>query len=455
MARWPIRRAAPREERRAAAGAPGRSRARSRASIDGRLTLALLIGLALVLRVGFIVSEPQFRPYADAGAFDHVAISLDRHGVYPPSAIAPSGGPAGFRPPAYPHLLAATYALTDTTTSTDRYTVARILSALLSTLAVMLTGLIAWLLWDLTAALAAVVLAAMYPPLITVGDAMLSEPLFIPLVLGAVTCALMARRSDRRLAWTLLAGALIGAASLSRTNGIVIAPVIAAGLWFSPRLKWRSLGMVGALVATILLVIAPWAVRNYRAFHEFVPLTTQAGLTLAGTYNDVSRNDHGSPASWRVPTMAPYDRLLQSGGNEAALDRKFGSQALHYAWHNPRYVAKVAYFNLGRLLGLQGAATEHPAARETGVSTAVSDLDVYSFYLLGILAIWAVMTGGLRGIPTFVWLVPIAMAISLVFVIAYMRYRLPIDPFLILLGAGASTRGWRAKSDANPRGETT
>lgn len=411
----------------------------------------LVVTAALVLRLGFAAVQPQFRPYADAADFDRIAVSLVRDGDYPPSTVALSSGPSAFRSPAYPYLLAAVYRLTGTTTSTSRFTVARVLSATLSTLTVVLIGLVALLIWGPAAALTALGLGAIYLPLVTIGDAMLSEPLFIAAMLGAVASTLMARRSDRRLRWAMLAGTFTGAAALTRTNGIILAPVIAAGLWPSPRLDRRSLGLVGAMAATVLTVMAPWAIRNTLAFHQFVPLTTQTRFSLAGTFNDVSRNDKRSPAAWRVPILAPYDRLARPGDNEAALDQRYRSVALDYARNDPGYVAAVAYFNLRRLLDLQGPGTEHPAARESGISKAISDLDVYFFYGLGILAVGALLVGARLEIPSFAWVVPPALVLSLIFVTGYMRYRLSLDPFLILLVAGAFAAGhrhtWRSAGD--------
>jgi hypothetical protein len=49
--------------------------------------------------------------------------------------------------------------------------------------------------------------------------------------------------------------------------------------------EWKrlSLGLMLALVAFVVLV-APWTIRNYRVFHRFVPVATQEGLTLYGSY---------------------------------------------------------------------------------------------------------------------------------------------------------------------------
>jgi len=405
------------------------------------LVVAGVIFIAFLLRLGFVLHQTGFRPYGDAADYDRVAVSLVLHGGYPPSVHAPSGGPEAFRPPGYPFLLAALYRVTGTTTTSSRFTVARILSAVLSTAIVGAIGLIAWLLWGWgLSVLVTMLCAAIYPPLVTIGAAMLSEPLFTLLVLAGLAATLAARRSQRRVRWSAAVGICVGLAALTRTNGIVVLLPMMAGIWPRPRVARASLAPVAALVGTTILLLAPWAIRNTLAFHRFVPVSTQAGLSLAGTFNDAARTDSREPARWRVPTMPPYRALLQKHDNEAALDQHFFSQVVTYVGAHPTYVAKAGYYNLGRLLDLEGPAIEHDASSETGISTRTSDIDVYAFYILGLLAIFAIMRGALRSAPPFVWSIPVLLALSLIFVIAYMRYRLPIDPFLILLVAGT----WRS-----------
>jgi hypothetical protein len=399
----------------------------------------LLIAGALALRLVFILASPNFTPYADAGDFDRTAVSIVEHGGYPATTIAPSGGPTAFRPPAYPYLLAGAYVLTGSAGSHDRWVVGRVLSAVLSTGAVALTGVVAWLLWGEVAAAVALVLAAVYPPAVTIGDALLSEPLFALLVLGATAAVILSRRSPRAVRWAVLAGVLAGLAALTRTNGFLVVVVLAVAAC-APRRTWRALVPGLVVFAVGVLCLVPWLVRDANDFHRFVPVSTQTGFTLAGTYNSVARSDRQSPASWHVPTMPPYDRLLRRGENEAALDQAFLSHALDYAERNRGYVAKVAFFNTGRLLELQGPSTEHPAAGESGISPGVSDLDVYAFYVMALLAGAAMLGGALRGMPRLVWIMPLALAVSLILVIAYMRYRLPLDYFLILFVAGGAAR---------------
>lgn len=422
------------------ASLPGRDGARriTVSSAARRWLVVLVLLVALLLRVGYAVHGASYRPFADAASFDQTAVSLALRGEYPPSFIAPSGGPTAFRPPAYPYVLGALYRVSGTARSTRRVELARIMSALFSTGIVALVGLIAWMLWGWgRAAAAALILAAVYPPLVTIGDSMLAEPLFTALILAAVASVLAARRSVRPLRWAGLAGVLIGLASLARTNGIIVLVPLALGVWPRPRLRRRSLLALSVIVLSTLIVLAPWMIRNRLAFHRFVPITTQAGYTLAGTYNEVSLHNPRNPAGWLVPTMPPYDRLLARGENEATIEQHFRSAVLRFIAHHPAYVLEVGFFNLGRLLELQGPSFEHVSAPESGLEPGTSDLDVYAFYLLAAAALLALLLRSYRAAPAFLWGVPAAMAVSLIFVSADMRYRFPIDPFLIVLVAAA------------------
>jgi len=416
------------------------------------VAIALILGLALILRFGFILSQDGYVPAGDAADFDRHAVSLATEGHYPSSQVGRPDGPTAFRPPGYPHALAAVYAVTGTADRTSRFEIGRLFSALLGVVAVGLVGIIAWQLWGSLVALVAMALAAVYPPLVTIGSAMLSEPLMIALLLGALAAALQYRRSAM-LRWVLVAGLLAGAVALTRTNGALAVPIIAAGIWSRPVLSRASLVPVASFLAVTALVMLPWTIRNARAFDDLIPVSTQTGFTLAGTYNDVSRDDQVRPAAWRAPTMPPYAELLEqeSSLDEAELERRFRSRVMEYAWENPSYVLEVGYWNTLRLLGLEGPALEHQAAPETGIGNQTSDIDVYAFYLLAVGSLAALLAGAARRIPGFVWALPVFLALSLVFVIAYMRYRLPIDPFLILLVAAGLVRvaarfGWGANA---------
>ena len=187
-----------------------------------------MLAVALLARLLVIVATPHFRPTNDAADYDRHAVSLAVHGTYPPSGF---GGPSAFRPPAYPYLLAGVYKLVGTRSASTRWEAGRIADALLGVVVVALVALIARRLWGPAVALGAGALAAVFPPLLLVGSSLMSESLYIPLVLGAVLAALAARGSEHRWRYALLTGLLVGLAALTRANGLFVLVPIAFLAW--------------------------------------------------------------------------------------------------------------------------------------------------------------------------------------------------------------------------------
>jgi hypothetical protein len=163
-------------------------------------------------------------------------------------------------------------------------------------------------------------------------------------------------------------------------------------------------------------------------------------LTLAGTYSSASAN-YKYAATWVPPT---FDRQLlplfvpkldpaYTGPkpDEVEVSRKLQSAALDYIGDHPLYVAKVALANTLRLTGLSGNPRSIVDAEEPPTP---DHLGFVSFYVLVVLALVGLASPRRREVPMFVWLVPLLMATS-VFVIGWVRFRSPIDPFITLLAA--------------------
>jgi 4-amino-4-deoxy-L-arabinose transferase-like glycosyltransferase len=394
----------------------------------GRLLVAAVLAVALTLRLGLALLHEPPAPTGDARDYARHAAALADAGSYPPSEIGP--GPTAFRPPGYPVALAAVYELA------GRGDAPRVAGAVVGTVAVALLGLVALWLFGPAAALAAMALAAVFPPLIMVSVATLSEGLFVALLLAALACALAFRRSPDRLAWALAAGALAGAAALTRTNGLVLLlPLLLA----VPRRR-----LVVALAA--LLMIVPWTVRSSTELDAFVPTTTQAGFTLAGAYNDQARDDPSFPAAWRPPTMEPYAELLRARGtNEAERERALRAEALEYAADHPLYVPRVVFWATVRMLNLADPELERLSAKEAGVGGGFATANRFAIWLLLPLAAAGAFTAAARAAPRWLWLVPLLLWLSVAIAIGATRYRTPVDPFLVLLAALAVSR-WLPKS---------
>ncbi len=408
------------------------------------LAVGLVIALALGLRLLFMAATPIERFEGDAADYDRHARSIaSGHGY--PSAAAP-GRPTAYRPPAYPYFLAGAYELTgvEHAAAVTRIRVARIAQALLGTLAVALTGLLAARLWERRAALATLVVGALYLPIVLVGGAVVAEPLFVVLTLAALIAAIEQRRSPHGYRWAAIAGVLAGLASLSRSNGIVLVAPLMLAIWGGPpRLSLRAAAPAAVLAAAAFLTISPWTVRNAVVLHSFVPVTTQTGAALAGTYNDVSRNDPQNPGAWRVLRVVPdYAHIYRrkSETPEADLDRRLREAALRYAADHPLYVAEVGFRNTLRMFELAGLRRSRSTAEAIGIDRGWADAGVVCFWITGALALLGAIVAPGRAAAWPLWAVAGVLLLSVIFLnVETPRFRAPLEPFVVILAALALT----------------
>lgn len=406
-----------------------------------RLLAGALVVLALALRLGAVAATGEYVPRTDDAHFDRIALSIAAGEGYPPAPAQLAGsGPSAFRPPGYSFLLGGVYALAGSPEAPDRWTVARSVQAVLGAATVALVGLLALMLFGPVAALLALGLAAVFPPLMIPSASLLSESLFIPLELGAVAAALRFRQAPSALRWAAVAGLLTGAAALTRSNGMLLVLPLAIGIWAAARGSRRPLVAAAVFTAAAVLTVAPWTVRNAVRLDAFVPITTQSGYGLAGTYNDLSRGDDALPASWRPPTAVPeYAAIIERGDlSEAEVSRELRSRSLAFIRDDPPYVARVGWWNLRRVLNTSGAvAFERREWGYLGVGDRLSDASVFGFWILGALGLLSLATGVWRKVPLFVWAVPLVLLAPAIPIAGNTRYRIPADPYLVLLVAGA------------------
>ena len=443
------------------AGAP-RARERRRA-IRGRRAAAIagVLVLALVLRLGYVVVTPGYTIVDDARDYDHHAVSIAAGDGYALLGPGPTRETA-FRPPGYPYFLAGVYELggRDWLRSHDRVVAGRIANALVGTAIVALLGLLSVQLFGRRVALVAMALAAVYLPLILAGGALMSEPLFAALLLAALAAAVRFRRSVHRWRWVALAGILGGLAILTRANAAILLLPLALAVWdVRPRWSWRALAPPAVLVAVAAAAVAPWTVRNAVELHAFVPVSTQLGTALAGTYNDQARADTRNPATWRSLRRVPELQYLVRTSAwrrtpEATLERRLREVSLHFIADHPGYVPRVVFWNTARALDLASLTWSRHTYSTVSVTPGWADAGVVVFWLFALLAIAGALTPRGRRIPVHVAAVPALLWLSVVFTaFETPRYRTGIDPFVVLLAALALVAGWdavRSGSTAGP-----
>ncbi|MFL5850516.1 MAG: ArnT family glycosyltransferase [Solirubrobacteraceae bacterium] len=405
----------------------------------------VLLALALAGRLAVVAATPDYRPLHDDHDYDRLACSMvqgNGYAAYGPWPKKRSCGtpahdprPTAFRAPLWAATLAGVYAVTEPFTS-HRWTAGRIANALLGTLAVALMGFVAGRVWGRRVGVLALALGATCVPLIAIGGSLLTETLFTVWVLAAIAATVVAVGSPQRVRWALLVGVLVGAAALTRTNGLVLVPALGLALWGpSPRKAWRALAPVAVMVAVATVTIVPWTVRNAQVLDGFVPVSTETGSALIGTYNATVQSAPNHPRTWHWPRLVPELRpLLRNRMPEPARQRQLVDAAFDYIGDHPTAPLATVATNAARFFGLGGPAWWRYSARTADVPETAADLSMAWIALAAPFVLIGIAAAVRRG-PAWLWLVPVLLLLSATVVVGEIRFRAPIDPFLVLLAA--------------------
>jgi 4-amino-4-deoxy-L-arabinose transferase-like glycosyltransferase len=276
----------------------------------GRVGLAALVAI-LLLGLGLRCGEAWDgrEPVYDARAYAAIAANLETGHGFTVGAAATQ--PSSNYSPGLPLFSGGLYGLTGGV----HERLARLVLALIGTLAVFFAYLIGRRLSGPVAGLIGAGAVAIYPALLEYQGMLMSEPLAATLLSGAVLAmfwagdarqgapaggrsgegGLRAGRGvrsrppspDLPLVRWLLPGLLLGGLAMVRPEYLGVAVLLAVVVFGSGlRDGWRgSLAQAAILLAGVAVVIAPWTVRNLVALDRVVPISTGGGQVLfAGTY---------------------------------------------------------------------------------------------------------------------------------------------------------------------------
>lgn len=263
-------------------GLPGR---------HGRRTLIALGAIALVglFARAYVVVNPVDHPADDSAAYYALAKSLYTEGSYGGREFRDSSDWS----PGAPLLYAAAFYAT----GGAREGTARIVEALLGVAAIFVVyflghrlGRVAGGSWTRAGpfvGLFAAAAVAIYPPFIHSTGELMSEPPAILTLPAAVLAFLWASERERPWWSWLVPGALFGLTAMFRPEYLLVGVVFAILAAFRPTgTSWERRGATALiLLAGILVVIAPWTIRNQVVLDRTVPISTGGGKALyVGTF---------------------------------------------------------------------------------------------------------------------------------------------------------------------------
>jgi len=294
------------------------------------LVAAILIRIPIALLMGDQVTVlPGIQ---DQVSYDALAHSLlDGRGYnfteywYP---FTPANTPTAHWSFLYPLYLAGIYALTGYHPLVARLVQAVVGGALICFLVYLIGRRVA----DEVTGLVGAALAAVYGYFIYYNVALMTETFFIVLVLLTLYLSIELKENPTPLRWISL-GFSLGLAGLLRQTVLLFVPFLLFWLFLELRTRGIRWWYFAFPVAIIVLMIAPWTIRNYLVYREFLLLNSNAGYALYASNNPKMGRD------WRNDlVVVPVPEDLK-GQNEAQLDRALTRRGIEFIRADPeRYL---------------------------------------------------------------------------------------------------------------------
>jgi hypothetical protein len=241
-------------------------------------------------------------------------------------------------------------------------------------------------------------------------------------------------------------GLALGVGDLLRQTLLLVVPFMLA--WIIWQRRGKIIGHIGgqygwryflAVFGILAALIAPFTVRNYLVFDQFVLLNTNSGFVFFWANHPI----HGTNFKSILPAEDPsYQELIPAelrALDEAELDKALMAQGIQFVLDEPlRYI-------LLSISRVRDYFLFWPRA-ESGLLSNISRVGSFGLFLPFMLygVILALRPGKLeghfgrevdRGVYLLVYVVLLVYTGIHLLTWAYVRYRLPIDPLLILFAA--------------------
>ena len=410
-----------------------------------------LTALGVGIRLVHLLLAGDLEPFADESNYLYLALSWNRFGFYSDCGIY-------LWPPGYPLFLATCLRLF----GFEGILVARLFQVLLSGVVGATVMLLADLLFTRRAVVVAGLIWAIYLPLVGLTHYLLTETLFLATFVPSVYLVLSWWREsarsgarDRRLA---AAGILLGLSMLIKEIGLGWGVLVVLLIVYRDGRRRLGRGVSRAVLfgLSVSVVVFPWSLRNYEVYGRIVPVGATLGQNLYWGLNgfyfnaDYPRSEfnrvcqanawvHGQLAA---PATPPWEH-----SNAANVIDRAGEdvrRGLGYAWRHPGYAARTRLKKLADWATPLSPYVRHCAlGRYQGLlaDPAVHRLRIVLALVLSVLVLagsvggffWSLGDPGARMVLGWT-LAYFILATALVNGIS--RYRMAIEPLLIVLAAG-------------------
>lgn len=262
----------------------------------------------------------------------------------------------------------------------------------------------------------AALISAFYPFFIYYSGAILTETLFIFL-----TCLIILFLSKKKF---FLTGIFLGLAILCRAETLLFSFLMVVGLFFFVPPK-NALKNSLIILVIMFVILSPWITRNYMLFGKFVPLSTTGGWTFWEGNNPWNKT--GGPCQ-PLPGVPEISNM-----NEVERDAFLKAKTVEEIKKDPKRIFRLSVKKFFRFWNIKLNTTDpNYSSPRNNILSILSFGPVLMLSIIGFISsFW-----NKKNLIFIYLLIFYIMSINLIFV-SSIRYRLPIEPYLIIFASYA------------------
>ena len=406
------------------------------------LWFGLIFVVALTLRWIYLL-QARTNPYFDAPVMD----PLFHHQWAQAFARGETfWNEAYFRAPLYPWFLGVIYKLF----GSDNLIIPRIVQIVIGSLSCGLTYLVGKQAFSRAVGALAGLTAATYWIFMYFEGELLLPVLLVFLDLLLLWALLWSRERNSRSAW-LLCGLLLGVSAIARPNILLLAPALVAWIFVLQRPNWkRAAGYSFCLFLGTIAPIVPITIRNYVVGHDVALIATQGGVNFYignnPNSNGITAVILGDPAAWEPCYAAQIARAEKAEGRKlkaSEVSRWYFRQTLRFFVQQPAKAARLMLRKLEYFWSHLEIANNQDVYFVAEYYAPISRWLPVGFWLVGPLGVLGLCLSLARARQLFpLWGFVLIYMVSVVLFFICARYRVPILPVLMILGAHAVVWLW-------------
>ena len=392
-----------------------------------------MVFVALVMRmaVSGVMARSFVDPYREYWHFGwemgRIARSIWQGQGFSSPFFDPSG-PTAMLPPAYPYLVAACMKMFGGYTTATAIAVLT-LNSVFASLTVIPIYFLALRVFNRKVAIVAGWLWVFFPYSIYLSGGRIYSDTLACLIASLLWLQTIRLKDSRATLDWLLWGLLWGAAGLVSPALLGPLPFLAIWLIVQRRKAGQAWLLPGLLAAcAFLLLITPWTVRNYRAFHRFVPLRDGFWMEVHVGYNGDTSDV--TPDSAHPTTSSAEYAQWQRLGEIGYMDAK-KAEALWFIRQHPAFFLWVTFRHVANMwTGFWSLDPKFLADEPFHIPNVFFTTAITLLLLCGLRYAW------LEGKWEDVFpLVLILLTFPLVYYITHtsMDYRHPLDPIIVIM----------------------